>query len=347
MNKPKISIIVPCYGVERYLDECMDTLVNQTFRDIEIIMVDDLSPDRVPEMCDNWAKLDPRIKVIHKKENEGLGYARNTGLEVATGEYVAFIDSDDYVDLKMFEKLYLYAMEHNLDACYCNYINDNNGHMMPSREMTTSFVKENHDEVIDFLLDMIGPMPEYPTDVKHVISVWHAIYSNRIIHNNIIRFESERENASEDFPFNIDFLSKCNRIGYIPYVGYYYRYNPISLSRGYTHRKFLCYKHLLTEIGERLEKICPRERYLLHYQRCLYYYFRTIIKYEAIKNIDGKKFLNINKRCNDELIQDVLKTYPFMRMPLKHKVFFYCMKHKITIALYAMCILENKIRKNI
>ncbi len=344
---PKVSIIVPCYGVEQYLDECMDTLVNQTLREIEIILVDDVSPDRVPEMCDEWAKRDPRIKVIHKEKNGGLGYARNTGLDVATGEFVAFIDSDDYVDKEMFERLYTYANENRLDACYCDYINDTNGQLMPSREMKTSFIRENHDEVLDFLLDMIGPMPEYPTDVKHVISVWHAIYSNKIIQDNNIRFESERENASEDFTFNVDFLSKCERIGYIPFAGYYYRYNPISLSRGYNHKKFLCYKHLLTEIGERLEKICTRERYLLHYQRCLYYYFRTIIKYEAIKNIDGRKYSNICMRCKDELIQDVLKTYPYMRMPLKHKVFFFSMKYRIIPILYGLCVLENKIRKNI
>lgn len=73
MNKAKISLIVPCYGVERYLDACMNSLVEQTLEDIEIILVDDVSPDRVPEMCDKWASKDHRIKVIHKKTNEGLG----------------------------------------------------------------------------------------------------------------------------------------------------------------------------------------------------------------------------------------------------------------------------------
>ena len=103
--QPKVSVIVPCYGVEKYLDRCMESLVNQTLRDIEIIMVDDVSPDRVPEMCDEWANRDPRVKVIHKEVNGGLGYARNTGLDLAEGEYVAFIDSDDYVDKEMFERL--------------------------------------------------------------------------------------------------------------------------------------------------------------------------------------------------------------------------------------------------
>ena len=86
---PKVSIIIPCYGVEKYLDRCMDSILKQTLNDIEIILVDDGSPDRVPEMCDNYASRDPRIRVIHKP-NAGLGYARNSGLEIATGEFVAF-----------------------------------------------------------------------------------------------------------------------------------------------------------------------------------------------------------------------------------------------------------------
>ena len=104
MMTPKVSIIVPCWNVEKYLDRCIDSLVSQTLREIEIILVDDDSPDSVPEMCERWAEKDSRIKVIHKS-NAGAGYARNSGLEVATGEYVAFVDSDDYIEPTMYEKL--------------------------------------------------------------------------------------------------------------------------------------------------------------------------------------------------------------------------------------------------
>lgn len=92
MENPKVSIIVPIYNVEKYLDRCMESLLNQTLEDIEIIMVDDGSPDNCPKMCDEYAKKDARIKVVHKK-NGGLADARNAGLDVATGKYVAFVDS--------------------------------------------------------------------------------------------------------------------------------------------------------------------------------------------------------------------------------------------------------------
>ena len=345
---PKISIILPIFNVEKYLDKCLETVTEQTLTDIEIICVIDKSPDNSIEICKRFQAKDKRISIIEKTANEGLGFTRNTGISYATGEYIAFIDSDDYVDRDMFKNLYEYAEEHNLDGCFCNYINDlGNNRFSPTREPSEPFVCERREKVIEYMLDMVGPLPDYPTDVKHVVSVWRGIYSADIIKKNNILFESERNNASEDMPFNMDFFSHAERIGYIPFVGYYYRYNPISLSRGYTHKKFLCYMNLMNEVKQRLEKVCTEQQYKLHYQRCLYYYFRTIIKYESIKNIDGKRFSNILKRCKDKHLEYVFKDYPYWKLPLKHKVFYISMKYKIVPLLYVLCILENKIRRNI
>lgn len=104
MESNKISIIVPVYKVEQYLERCVNSITNQTYKNIEIILVDDGSPDQCPQMCDNYANSDSRIKVIHKK-NGGLSDARNAGLRIATGEYVMYVDSDDYVEKNSCEKL--------------------------------------------------------------------------------------------------------------------------------------------------------------------------------------------------------------------------------------------------
>ena len=101
---PTVTIVVPIYNVERYLKRCIHSIQTQTLRNIEIILVDDESPDRCPEICDAYAKEDDRIKVIHKK-NGGLGYARNAGIEIALGSFIAFIDSDDYIEPDMFQVL--------------------------------------------------------------------------------------------------------------------------------------------------------------------------------------------------------------------------------------------------
>ena len=100
-----VSIIIPVYKVEKYLDECLESLVRQTYSNLEIILVDDGSPDNSPAICDNWAKIDARVKVIHK-ENKGVCAARNSGLDIANGEYISFVDSDDVAEPKYIEKMY-------------------------------------------------------------------------------------------------------------------------------------------------------------------------------------------------------------------------------------------------
>ena len=115
----KISIIVPVYKVERYLENCIESIINQTFKDFELILVDDGSPDRCGLICDNYAKKDERIKVIHKK-NEGLSAARNSGIQIAKGEYIAFVDSDDCINKNMYETLYDTAIENKSDIVVCD-----------------------------------------------------------------------------------------------------------------------------------------------------------------------------------------------------------------------------------
>ncbi|MDR1826422.1 MAG: glycosyltransferase [Rickettsiales bacterium] len=115
MNDPKVSVIVPIYNAEEYLPKCLNSLVGQTLKDIEIILVDDGSPDKSGEICDSFAKNDGRIKVIHQK-NQGVSTARNNGLAVAAGEYVGFVDPDDWVDLDFYQKLYGRAAETGADV---------------------------------------------------------------------------------------------------------------------------------------------------------------------------------------------------------------------------------------
>ncbi|ETI67554.1 glycosyltransferase family 2 protein [Neobacillus vireti] len=118
---PKISVIVPIYNVEPYLCKCIDSILSQTFTDFELILVNDGSPDNCGAICDDYAKIDTRIKVIHK-ENGGLGSARNAGIKIAKGQYIGIIDSDDYIDEKMYEILYHNAKTHSSDVVVCDVV---------------------------------------------------------------------------------------------------------------------------------------------------------------------------------------------------------------------------------
>ena len=122
MIKDLVSVVVPIYNVERYLDRCIESIVNQTYTNLEILLIDDGSPDHCPEMCDEWAKKDHRIRVIHKK-NAGQGMARNTGIENASGEYICFFDSDDYIDKCLIEKSYQVICEEKADIVLYGCVN--------------------------------------------------------------------------------------------------------------------------------------------------------------------------------------------------------------------------------
>ena len=115
-----ISIIVPVYGVEAYIVECIESLINQSYKNIEILLIDDQSPDKCPEICEKYAEIDKRIKVIHK-ENGGAGSARNVGLRNYRGEYVCFVDGDDYVDENYIQVLYDAISKNNADIAVIDY----------------------------------------------------------------------------------------------------------------------------------------------------------------------------------------------------------------------------------
>ena len=127
---PLISVIVPVYKVEQYLDECVQSIRKQTYTNLEIILVDDGSPDRCPEMCDDYAKQDSRIKVIHKN-NGGLSSARNAGLEVMSGDYFGFVDSDDYIENQMYEILLKHIDESTQISSCCIYQIEETGNISP------------------------------------------------------------------------------------------------------------------------------------------------------------------------------------------------------------------------
>ena len=245
MNNPKVSIIVPIYNVEKYLRQCVDSLLNQTLTDIEIILVDDESPDHCPAICDEYARQDHRVRVIHKK-NEGQGYARNSGLEIAAGEYIAFVDSDDYVETMMYQRLYNLVTDtlvpRKADAVYCTFRRFNeNGDIWMETSIREEKRYHTEEEIRGLVLDMIGNPPKAKKEQDIQCSQCCVLYRNELIKRHGITFKSEREfYGGEDLLFNIDYLLHSSSVIIIPDVLYNYRFRAGSTSR--------------TEIHDRIDK---------------------------------------------------------------------------------------------
>ena len=333
MIEPKVSVIVPIYNVEKYLDECMESLLNQTLKDIEIIMVDDESPDRCPQMCDEYARKDSRVKVIHKK-NGGLGFARNSGLEVATGEYVIFIDSDDFVSHDMLEKLYTTAKAYQADEVRSGVVFYRNGVETIRRDVDRLTVFQGEKEVRRFVLDLCGPKPEDKRDCKYMMSVCLALHSRRVIEEHHVRFTSERETLSEDLIFDLDLFPHMQCIVYMPDCFYRYRANPSSLTHQFSMEKYRKYAVFLDLVKERLASVFSEEEYRLHHQRLSFLYLRNAIS--AVIHLAApfrEKQAFFNTILRDSFWGDLLQTYPYQRMEWKHRLYFSCLKRKFSLAL--------------
>lgn len=203
----RISVIVPIYNVEKYLDRCVKTIVNQTYQNLEIILVDDGSPDRCPEMCNTWAEKDSRITVIHK-ENGGLSDARNAGVAVATGEYIGFVDSDDWIAPEMYERLYAAMQRDSSDiaACSVEMVWEDNS---PTKMLT---------QEINCVLDRLDAQAELLSERKLKQPVWYKLYRRSIIKDILF----EKGKYHEDVFWSYRAIGAANKVSIIDYVGYFY-----------------------------------------------------------------------------------------------------------------------------
>ena len=208
MNKINVSVIVPVYNVEKYLDKCIESLLNQTLKNIEIILVDDGSKDNSLQICREYGQKDSRIKV-YTKENEGLGLTRNYGIDRANGEYIAFVDSDDFISSDFYEKLYNKAKKENVESCFGNmkvYVDDD--HIIDS-------------DCIPFKNDVIP--------------------SKKLIYN-MLRVEDKKDYKKVYMGMSscraIYKLDIIKNVAFVENVYYFYRKNMNSLSKSYNKDKF-------------------------------------------------------------------------------------------------------------
>ena len=206
---PKVSIIVPVYQVEKYLEKCVDSILAQTLADIEVLLVDDGSDDSCGTICDRYQRRDERVRVIHKR-NGGISDARNAALDIATGEYIGFVDGDDHIEADMFEYLYRLCIEHGSEMSACNMTLEYEGGWEPAKPIT-----ENRIAIlspVEFYREMMRP------DRLLRMNVWNKLYRADLFRN--VRFPAGK--AYEDVGTVYKAVFRCSRISYGSYRKYHY-----------------------------------------------------------------------------------------------------------------------------
>lgn len=213
--RPLISVIVPVYNVERYLPKCLDSICTQTYSRLEILLVNDGTKDNSQAIINDYAKRDPRIRPI-LKTNGGLSSARNAALDQATGDYVAFVDSDDWISPRMLEEMVLAAEQNQSDVVVCNYEKVFDSH-------TESRYLSFQEEVIPVReMGLATYMYRYLFPYAHGHEVWNKLYRREIIASHHIRFEPNKEIFSEDLLFNLYVLCHAERLSAVNKSFYFY-----------------------------------------------------------------------------------------------------------------------------
>ena len=205
VDTAKISVIVPVYKVEPYLDKCISSIVNQTYKNLEIILVDDGSPDNCPAMCDAWAEKDSRIRVLHQR-NQGGGAARNAGLDLASGSLIAFVDSDDYIVPDMYAHLYT-LLEQSVDIAECSYVE------VVGDDAVFACGYETHSYTVQ------EAMEEHIRDRVFRQLIWNKLYRRHVMDG--IRFPTDKKIDDEFFTYRV--LGNANALIYSTKVCYAYR----------------------------------------------------------------------------------------------------------------------------
>ena len=343
-----ISVIVPIYNVEKYLVQCIESILSQSYKDIELILVDDGSPDNSPQICDEYKKKDSRIKVVHK-QNAGLGYARNTGLEHATGDFVCFVDSDDYLKAGAFETWMNYQSKYDADLVMASFekANDLNEQLFTIRSTEKTAVYSTPIEVEKNLFwPMIGQESKVLEDCTVNMCVWLNLYRREIIEANNIRFLSERDVLSEDICFNLQYLLCTQCAVVIPDILYSYRYNPTSLTGTYKGDEFFKACKLYDHVKKWSEKAknqqykeCRLERFMLTKTREL------LFRLGGCKYSFSKKIEICKEIIRHPLMQQVLDGYPIQNYKLKYKIPAYLLKNKNAALVIAFFYLTDRIKK--
>lgn len=225
----KISIIVPIYKIEEYIKQCVDSIIAQSYTDLEIILVDDGSPDNCPKICDKYAEKDSRVKVLHK-QNGGLMSARQAGLKIATGEYVGFVDGDDWIEPNMYEKFANLIDKYNPDMAMCEFLysypeSDEKSSQLPEKEFYDKTALEN-----EIYPKLLFKPPYYNFGINPCC--WSKIFKKELLENNLYNV-TEKIKIGEDAAFTYPCLLQVKSLAYCGEYLYHYRINQNSMTKSY------------------------------------------------------------------------------------------------------------------
>lgn len=329
-----ISVIVPVYNSEKYLKRCINSILNQTYKAIELILVDDGSPDNCGKICDEYAKKDKRVRVIHKT-NAGVSAARNSGLEIALGNYATFVDSDDYIEPEMYSNMMEKVHQYNCDVVMCDCIKDFTDHSeIYTHDIRAGFYDKEQlvNEYYPHLLMMENV--EYPA----TISNWLILFNRNKLGN--LRYVVGVR-YSEDLLFGAQLVYNTDSFYYMKEQAYYHYYmNPTSATHKFTVDKWNDYKTLHFEINKYFSE-CESFDFSHQIDLCLLFFvYNSVSNIFSADNLEReKKFEIVKNILGDNEVRRMFSNIKVLKLPIskKLKIVTIIYKYRIGLSFWYRC----------
>lgn len=347
INNIKVSIVIPVYNSEKFLKRCLDSVKNQTYRNIEVIIINDGSIDNSLKICEEYL-IDNRFKVI-SQSNQGVSQTRNYGLKEATGEYIMYLDSDDWLDINLLEKCINNMMNSKVDLVIFPYISE---YKNKAYKKNIFYVTENKDIINitreEFLKRLYGPLnneKKNPLILEQLNTVWGKIYRKEILKKN---FVSTSITVAEDLLYNLENSDKLQKIIYIDTTFYHYwRENSNSITTKYDPNLNKKYEFLYSKMEKIIEYYSLDNSYLERLNN------RKVINLFSIifNEVKSKESFSEKRKIIETVLhslnnRNVWKNFSFSEMSLFWKIFYFlCMRKQVTLITLGASLLLKLRRK--
>ena len=347
----KVSVVVPIYNVEKYIGELIESLQKQTLKDIEIILVDDGSPDKSGAICDKYAKGDDRICVIHKK-NGGVSAARNDGLAAAKGEYIIFCDSDDWLPLDALEKLYNEGKRTDADIVIGDVFLSKEGNNQLAEFYKIPFVSSEKKFIKKLIQADIYktycPMPAAGGPAFGYGGPWNKAVRLSLLKDNNIFFDTRVKGIFDDILYTAHILANADTVAYIKTPVYYYRILPTSITHTYKANALDINKAIFNSWQEFMSKYDDDGMYMKPYYAVVIRRFTEVLPVYFLSKKNPKPFSERMKELKDvmqdQVYQEAVKGADIHKLTSFHKLIRYLMETGRPIAIWAAYNVKEQIK---
>lgn len=348
MTIPDISIIIPIYNVGRYMNECLDSIVNQTHQNIEIICINDGSTDNSKTILNQYAQRDKRIRVMDQA-NQGVSAARNNGIELSIGRYIMFVDADDWIDRETCEMTYALAEENHADIVIWPYIKEYARSSVPKPIFDQDMIIFENKDVREFLhrriCGLLGKELKKPEMLNALSPAWGKIYRQNVIKDFNVRFESNDLIGMEDGLFNFIVFNHIKKAIYINRCYYHYRKtNQTSITKTYNPRSIELFKNQLCFYQKNIDNYSLGESYRLALNNRVALSFMDFGLNELASSEDTfSKIKAIKRILLDDDLKARYRTLPLKHLSLHWKVFYGLVKLGFASGVFVMLSAIRKI----